>query len=82
MLLDFLIAVLVSFVNAILSLLPTFTFPSPNTTGGIFPLLGALGRVIPLSDIISIVLIALAIIIALYIWDALVFVYHQFWGSN
>lgn len=82
MLLDLLIAALTGIINAIMSLLPQFELPTPDIDAGIFPTISALDNVVPVGDAVVILLLIITVILALYIWDFALFVYHQFWGSG
>jgi len=69
-------------LDALLSLLPSFTVPTWDNPNGALGQVANLNRVFPVCTLILCILAVVVVMLALYAWDALVFVYHQFWGSN
>lgn len=80
MITDFIITAFLAGIDALVSLFPTVTFLTNVNMGVKLP--ADINRIIPLNFILATALICLGIRLALDGWDAVVWVYHQFWGSS
>ena len=70
-------------LNALLSLVPSFTFPTPGTGYATeLHLVFAIKQIFPIELSVSLFVAYLTMHLLLLGWDLLVFVYHQFWGGD
>lgn len=76
------VGALLACLDALLSLMPTFSLPDSEAYHGHLSWVYDVGQLLPVQVVMSMLLIALAVELALRLWDVAVFVYHQFWGSN
>lgn len=85
MITDAIINALLGGINALLSLLPSYELPDGRDSEFGYQL-GALvsqaDHIFPLATITKIIGLAFALRILMASWDLIVFIYHQFWGSN
>lgn len=83
MITEFIINVFLASLDALTSLIPSFTLPSFSENGtGAFGTIGKLNGLFPVMTLILCLASALIVILALNVWDLTVFIYHQFWGAN
>lgn len=84
MITDFVLNAIFGGIDALLSLAPNVG--APDTSAEVqrwnFALLDASNRVIPTKAMATVLLALLALKVAMLAFDAVVFVYHQFWGSQ
>lgn len=81
MITDLIVGGFIGFIRALTNLVPTFTLPVPTGNGSVLALSGSLNSIIPLNHIVIALLACIVVRLALVGWDAIVWVYHQFWGS-
>lgn len=70
-------------LNALFSLMPDFILPEPSV--GMLDLASyatILDDVFPISTLVNLAIAAMLVRTIIFGWDAIVFVYHQFWGGN
>lgn len=79
---DFIVSGFLGFIRTLTDLIPAFNLPQPETDGTVFGALGSLNAMAPLSAILLATIAALALRLGLVAWDAIVWIYHQFWGSS
>lgn len=72
---------LLSALDAIFSLLPSWTFTPPGNDG-VVAFISRANGVVPIHTAITLMLLTLGLIVILRTWDFGVFVFHQFWGSD
>lgn len=85
MITDLIITAVLGGINALLSLMPNWQLPTAteNGFGGQIGQYAAMvDEFFPISTIVQIFLSWLGLRLLLAGWDFIVFVYHQFWGSN
>lgn len=82
MITDLIIGGFIGFIRALTDLIPTFTLPVPTGNGSVLSIAGSLNSIIPLNHILIAFFACVVVRLALAGWDALVWVYHQFWGSS
>lgn len=69
-------------VDALVSLFPSFSMPSFSGPSSAIAAVANLNMLFPVCTLILCITSAVVIMIALYGWDAILWVYHQFWGSD
>lgn len=69
-------------IDALVSLFPSFSLPSLPTGSPALSEVANLNRVFPVCTLILCITSAVVLMVALYGWDAIVWLYHQFWGSD
>ena len=82
MITDAVLGALFGGISALLTLMPSWSFPT--TSGGasyLAPLTYA-GHIIPIQTAATVFALLLALRVLLAGWDFVLFVYHQFWGSD
>lgn len=80
---DAILGALFAGIGALLSLFPTFTLPTIDGSHNQAILAVAqLNRVVPISTVIEALLAVLGVRLLLSGWDFVVWIYHQFWGSD
>lgn len=83
---DLIITAFLGGLNALLSLMPDYELPiSPTLIAdgrSLWSNAVSLNSVVPLGTITKVIFAALTLRLLLILWDLIVFVYHQFWGSN
>ena len=85
MITDAIIAAFFGGINALLSLLPTYSLPVSITNGpglAIGQYATSIDEVIPLGTMVLITGLAFGLKGIFALLDLSVFIYHQFWGSN
>lgn len=82
MITEWIITVFLASIDALFSLFPSFTVPTFDSPTGAFAKIGTLNKLFPVTTLILCILAAVTIMVALYLWDAILFIYHQFWGSS
>lgn len=73
------------FLTTLFDWLPTWTYvpePTGEDGSGIVTLIGSANNVFPVLTIVQVLTAATVVRFALYTWDFIVWVYHQFWGSS
>lgn len=69
-------------IDALTSLFPSFSMPSFPAASSAISAVANLNMLFPVCTLILCITSAVVIMIALYGWDAILWVYHQFWGSD
>lgn len=83
MITEFIINIFLASIDALTGLFPSFDVPSFSESGsGVFGTIGMLNDLFPVLTLILCLGAAILVILGLNGWDAIVFIYHQFWGSN
>lgn len=83
MITDFIIGAFVSGIGALLSLVPSVTIPDAGETFTQFAgVIGRANKVFPILVAVTCLGAIVTLKIALTAWEFIVFVYHQFWGSE
>ena len=74
--------VFLSALDALFSLLPSWSFSPDSTAAG--PLAWAVraNHVFPVFTLLTVLGLWVGLLVLLRTWDFGVFVYHQFWGSS
>lgn len=75
------ISAVVAAISALLSLFPSFSIPTQGAAD-VGQLAGTLNQFLPMTSIAGAALAVLGVKVAVYVWNLIVFVYHQFWGSD
>lgn len=84
MITDAIVSAFLGALEALLSLLPD-TGPvvvSGASTTAVTGWAGAANSWVPVTLIVGVLGMLIAVELALVLWDLIVFVYHQFWGSD
>lgn len=81
MIIDALIRFVQGMIDALMSFLPVYQLPALETFE-FLPYTQRLNRVVPINLAVTLLVASIALRIAFNLWDFVVFVYHQFWGSN
>jgi hypothetical protein len=82
MITDFLLNVLFSGINALLSLVPSVSIPDVGANQNYMSSMYALNRIVPVEWTAIVILAYFSTKVSLQVWDMIVFVYHQFWGGD
>lgn len=83
MITDFILGAVFSGINALLSLMPAFTISPPgNTWSQLIYDIGQVNNIVPMLAIFTVASMLIGLRVALTVWDFILFVYHQFWGSD
>lgn len=84
MITDAIISAFFGGVNALLSLLPSYTLPTglTNDSGRIGQTVAQLNDVFPVSTVAQIIGLALSLKLIMIGADVTIWIYHQFWGSS
>lgn len=83
MITDMIIGGFLGFIRTLVSLIPDIPMPDISAGNGQFlSTAGSLNSILPLSTILIATAAALALRFGLVAWDAIVWVYHQFWGGS
>ena len=83
MITDFIIGAFVSGIGALLDLVPVISIPSPGENFASFTgVIGGANKVFPVFWAMGGITAIVVLKIALNVWDLIVWVYHQFWGSD
>lgn len=82
MITDFVLNVLFTGINALLSLVPSVSIPSVGSDTNYYAALYNLNRIIPIEWAAICFVAYFGTKVALQVWDFIVFVYHQFWGGS
>jgi len=75
------VSAILAALDAIFSLLPSWT-PNVPTQGAGFHNVILVNQVIPMYAMVQALLAYIALLLLLRVWDFAVFVFHQFWGSD
>lgn len=68
-------------LDAVFSLVPGFSF-TPGDTHGDIAIVSELNGIIPIQTCVTLILLTFGLILIQRGWDLIVFVFHQFWGSD
>jgi hypothetical protein len=79
---EFLLVGFLAGLDAVLSLLPTFDMPEPNTYLSGFRFITKANEVVPVVTLTVCIVALFAVELAMRAWDLVVWIYHQFWGSE
>jgi hypothetical protein len=83
MITEFIINIFLASIDALTSLLPSFSLPSFTENGsGVFTTIGSLNDLFPVLTLILCLIAAVTVIAALNLLDFGVWIYHQFWGAS
>lgn len=81
MITDAIFGALFAGLDALLTLLPSWSFPS-SVDVGIADFAANLNNVVPIQTAMTVVGAGVALVLGLRLWDLSVFIFHQFWGSD
>lgn len=81
MLINALVTAVLACVDALVSLFPSFSFTLPNDDIVISFIAGA-NRLMPLATALALIGTVLTLRLAMFGWDIVVWIFHQFWGSD
>lgn len=85
MVVDILLGIVVGLFLGVIAPLPTFTIDTAflNVQAQqVGAMASALNGYVPITQIGAALLVLLSLKLALLAWQTIVFIYHQFWGSN
>lgn len=82
MITDFVLGAIFSGINALLSLMPAMTLPALDERNQFFGIVKDADGIMPIFEIAAGLTAMVAIRLLIQSWDFVVFVYHQFWGSD
>lgn len=83
MIIDWILTAISAGINALISLGPSITIPTWDATNtNATTIVMTLNGIIPIYALMVSFFAILAVQLLLQIWDLIVFVYHQFWGSD
>lgn len=69
-------------INALLSLMPSFTMPTFGGATLLGQTVSQFEPIFPVGTVFAVIAAALVLRLALSAWDFIAFVYHQFWGAS
>lgn len=84
MITDLVVTAILGALTALLSLVPSWTAPTMEGSSGLIlgQYLSRMNTVLPMGTIVSIIAASLALRLILASWDSIVWLFHQFWGSD
>jgi hypothetical protein len=83
MITDFVVSSFLAAFAALFGLIPAVgSAPSHGAFDGVAQQVVAFNDIFPLVTLLEVLGIILALEVAIYLWDLILFVYHQFWGSD
>lgn len=84
MIVDLIITAILGSINALLSLIPSWTLPTFGHDDGMAfaEYTQAMNHIVPITTILSIIGAAIALRVIMYGFDGIVWIFHQFWGSD
>jgi len=81
MIVGYVVLALLACIDALVSLFPSWTFTQPDNDGTI-AVVSQVNGIFPVHDTALALLAALGLLLLLAAFDAGMWVYHQFWGSD
>lgn len=81
MITTFVVSCVLAALDAIFSLLPSWSW-TPVANDGIFDVLKNANDVFPIGTLANTLLLMVGLLVAIRLWNFGVFVFHQFWGSD
>lgn len=84
MITDFILNAVFSGIGALIGLIPAWSLPTdgPGSVSSLVGMLHTMNGVFPVIITIWGILAVVSLKLILQGWDAIVFVYHQFWGGD
>lgn len=82
MITDIIVGGFLALIRTLTDLIPAIPLPNPSGSNSFLATLSTANSIIPLATIILGLFAMVAVRFGLYAWDAIVWIYHQFWGSS
>ena len=84
MITDLIIRAFLGGINALLALLPSWSAPTAESNGSLVfgRFVAEANGILPITTMVQIASLALSLRLLMSGWDLVVFIYHQFWGSE
>lgn len=84
MIIGLIVTAVLAGLDALVSLFPTIDISGLGGAGydGTIHQIASIASILPLLTIVEAAGLVMAVVLALYAWDLIVWIYHQFWGSN
>jgi hypothetical protein len=79
---DVIVTAFLAALDALFSLLPSFNLPQPDDIPYVFGAILDMDRLFPVRTVMGIFGASIVVILAMRLWDAIVWTYHQFWGAS
>ena len=82
MITEWILNIFLAMIDGLVSLFPSFSLPDWDAPSQSLAAVANMNRVFPVCTLILCIIAAVALNIALYAWEFVQFIYHQFWGAS